>query len=528
MKTFVPALFALFTGASLLAQPRAGDVVFSDRFDTPGALQRWATNSATIRLAAGHDSTSGLEVRADGHSSNAAVRIAIPLERIRGARVSCEAMVQAENVTRPPNSWNGIKVMLHLKSPSGDQWLQKNNVFGTFDWQRVRFNVSVPDDVTRAELVLGLESVQGVARFDDVLVKVLRGPRTRAAAAVASRGPIYKGHDSPRLRGAMIHPDLTADSLRVLGKEWNANVIRWQLIRTGQAARNVAVTNYDAWIDSELQKLDRALPLCAEYGVRVVLDLHSPPGGSSTAGGYVGSDTGLFTNKAAQTKFVETWQRIARKYQTNAVIWAYDLVNEPVDDDVGEGCDDWQALAERTAKAVRAIDTRHAIMIEPSPWGGPEAIKNLDPIAVPGVVYSVHVYVPHQFTHQGIHGNPAGISYPGVIKGRQWDKAAIARALQPVIDFQRQHNVHIFIGEFSAIRWAPDDSAFRYMRDCIELFEENGWDWTYHAFREWPGWSVEHGPDPTDNKSSKERTSREKLMREWFANNVKRTGTTHP
>jgi hypothetical protein len=26
------------------------------------------------------------------------------------------------------------------------------------------------------------------------------------------------------------------------------------------------------------------------------------------------------------------------------------------------------------------------------------------------------------------------------------------------------------------------------MRDAIELFEEAGWDWTYHAFREWQGW----------------------------------------
>ena len=48
--------------------------------------------------------------------------------------------------------------------------------------------------------------------------------------------------------------------------------------------------------------------------------------------------------------------------------------------------------------------------------------------------------------------------------------------------------------EFSAVAWAP--GADQYLRDCISIFEEYGWDWTYHAFREWPGWSVEHeGPD---------------------------------
>ena len=42
--------------------------------------------------------------------------------------------------------------------------------------------------------------------------------------------------------------------------------------------------------------------------------------------------------------------------------------------------------------------------------------------------------------------------------------------------------------------WAQ--GAENYIADCIALFEEYGWDWTYHAFREWNGWSVEHeGPD---------------------------------
>jgi hypothetical protein len=40
-------------------------------------------------------------------------------------------------------------------------------------------------------------------------------------------------------------------------------------------------------------------------------------------------------------------------------------------------------------------------------------------------------------------------------------------------------------------RRAP--GAVNHLRDCIDLFEEYGWDWTYHAYREWDGGSVEHG-----------------------------------
>ena len=56
----------------------------------------------------------------------------------------------------------------------------------------------------------------------------------------------------------------------------------------------------------------------------------------------------------------------------------------------------------------------------------------------------------------------------------------------------------------------------------IDIFEENGWDWAYHAFREWDGWSVEHGPDPNDRSRSKTPTDREQLLRSWFEKNAKR------
>ncbi len=111
--------------------------------------------------------------------------------------------------------------------------------------------------------------------------------------------------------------------------------------------------------------------------------------------------------------------------------------------------------------------------------------------------------------------------YPGEIEGKRWDKAQLEAALKPVVEFQRKYGVHIYIGEFSAIRWAPDGSACRYLKDLIDIFEAHGWDWSYHAFREWDGWSVEHGSDPKDHRRAKSPTDREQLLRSWFAKNAK-------
>ena len=104
---------------------------------------------------------------------------------------------------------------------------------------------------------------------------------TAAEAATASApGPVFKGHDLPRLRGVMSPQSFQDEDLRVLGQEWNANVIRWQITRNwGRAGTDRDLAEYDRWLDSELEDLDKALDASRRYGLKVVVDMHSPPGG---------------------------------------------------------------------------------------------------------------------------------------------------------------------------------------------------------------------------------------------------------
>ncbi|OGV57543.1 MAG: hypothetical protein A2283_23280 [Lentisphaerae bacterium RIFOXYA12_FULL_48_11] len=448
--------------------------------------------------------------------------IPLPVEQMRGYTVRVSAMVRAENVSEKPKSWNGIKVMVPVVTPSQKFWPQAETGTGTFDWKKVAFSGRVPDDAKSAVLCLGLEEVTGKVWFDDIQVAVSKTP-IKPKPAVAGNSPIYKGHSLPRLRGTMISPSINEEGLKTLGKDWNANLVRWQLTRHGRPGEQSSDSDYEQWLEKELKKLDDALPLCEKYGIMVVVDLHSPPGGKNTQSGYVGSDDRLFSSKDCQVRFIEIWQKMATRYKNSKAVWGYDLANEPVENFVEAGCDDWQALAEKTAKAIRSIDQQKAIIIEPAAWGGPEGLKDLMPIDDPNVVYSVHMYIPHAFTHQGVHGQGKEFAYPGAINGKPWGKPDLEKALQPVVDFQKKYRAHIYIGEFSAIRWAPDNSAYRYLKDLIDIFEANDWDWTYHAFREWSGWSLEHGQDRKDTKPASTPTDRQKLLCDWFSKNVKPT-----
>ena len=312
--------------------------------------------------------------------------------------------------------------------------------------------------------------------------------------------------------------------MRVLGTEWKANVIRWQLTRNwGRAGTDRDLAEYDRWLSGRLDELDRALDACRRYGIKVVVDMHSPPGGR-----YPNNDLAIFNEAPYQDHWVAVWERIARRYKGHAGIWGYDLVNEPVQNAAPPaGVVDFFGAQVRAAKAIRAIDADVPVFIEAAEWDSPSGYKDMEPVAISNVIYQVHMYIPGSFTHQGVHGKWTPTAYPGKIGGADWGKPQLRMSLEPVRDFQLAYNVHIYVGEFSAIRWAP--GAAGYLRDCIDVFEEYGWDWTFHAYREWDGWSVEHGSDPQDHEPAKATTDRKQLLLEWFGKNVQpEKGTEAP
>lgn len=502
------------------ASPDTGAFWFATEFEGADESESW---QGTARLVPDPAGGRCLEIwRESGdRSGSSVVTRDLSVAAVRGCLIRAVARVRAEEVSEKPRPWNGIKFMLAIETPRGRVWPQAELPVGTFPWQRAAFTTRIPSDATAVRLVLGLEEVTGRVWFDDIRLAVA-APR-RDPPAVRPARP-FRGHALSRLRGAMVSPEIDPEGLRVLGQEWGANLVRWQLVWWRAPGDRPPLEHYDTWLDAELRRLDAALPWCERYGLYVVVDLHSPPGGRAISGGYVAANDRLFTDPGAQAKLVEVWKKLARRYRGVRTIWGFDLVNEPVEEYVAEGCDDWPTLAERVGRAIRGVDPDRTLIVEPAAWGGPEGFADWVPLRLDRVVYSVHMYQPHAFTHQGVYGEDPPLRYPGTIQGRWWDKNRLEEALQPVRQFQERYNMHIYAGEFSAIRWAPEGSAHRYLRDLIELFESWDWDWSYHAFREWHGWSVEHGEDRSETGPAAGPTDRQRLLRAWFSRNERPHG----
>jgi endoglucanase len=507
-----------FAVARETTPPKPGDLVFQTDFDTPQERDAWS-KASFAQWEPGCQGTTSLVVTvpAGRERGGSMIRLPLDLTPYRGCRLLFECVAKAENVTKPAEPWLGVKFMLHYKSEaSGPYWQNANGVFGSFDWRPLRFAAHIAPDATGGEIDLGLQESSGKVWFDAIRVTVFKGPPPKRPEPPANPGPLFKGHDLPRLRGVMSPNTFRDEDLRVLGMEWNANVIRWQMTRNwGRAGTDRDLAEYDRWLDSELDGLDKVLDAAGRYGLKVVVDMHSPPGGRDA-----NMELAIFHELVYQDHYVALWEKIARRYKGQPAVWGYDLVNEPVQNVPSPpGVADYLGAQVRAAKAIRAIDPDVPIFIEAAEWDSAAGYRELEPVDVPNVVYQVHMYVPGEFTHQGVHNKTTGIAYPGKIGNTTWDKEQLRKVLAPVREFQLAYNVHIYVGEFSAIRWAPGAAA--YLRDCIDLFEEYGWDWTYHAYREWDGWSVEHSSDPNDHQPSREPTDRKKLLLSWFARNKK-------
>ena len=220
--------------------------------------------------------------------------------------------------------------------------------------------------------------------------------------------------------------------------------------------------------------------------MEVVVDLHTPPGGRVEA-----REFRMFREKAFADAFVAMWRGIALRFLGRAGIYGYDLCNEP--DQLSAAPFDYWTLQRLAAEAVREIDPETPIIVESNNKTAPQTFSYLCPLNLTNVIYQVHMYEPGDFTHQLPRSRqggetPALMRYSSPVR----NKAVLERVLSVVRAFEEKHGAKIYVGEFSASAWAP--GAETYLADCIALFRDYGWNWTYHAFREWEGWSVEHEP----------------------------------
>ncbi len=409
-------------------------------------------------------------------------------------------------------SYEGLKFQLSYKLGKKTFWKDAthNNNEKIFKKKKLSIFVDLPPEAENPTLLLGFQNAFGKASFEnlrimkrDTFVQVDENFKCQYSDKVKN---------TPPLRGFMSPTKVSESDIEGIAA-MGGNLIRIQLNRNWKAENsNMDISDFALWLGEKIAEVKSVSKLAEKLGVKIILDMHSPAGGRSE-----NYEMRMFHEKKYSEAFVDIWRAIARSLKGNRAIFAYGLINEPVQNFPAES-ENWHELQFKAAKAIREVDPDIPIVVSAPDWDSPEGFSRMRPIPLRDIIYEVHMYVPHSYTHQKVHDkNDPEFSYPGEIQGTFYDSKKLEEILKSVSDFQKKYGARIYVGEFSAIRWAPN--AHLYISDCIGIFEKNGWDWSYHAFREWHGWDLDMGETMGDNEPSKQISPRKKVILKAFEKN---------
>lgn len=237
------------------------------------------------------------------------------------------------------------------------------------------------------------------------------------------------------------------------------------------------------------EHIDNFISWCKKYGLNVVLNLHKAVGNYCD----IQEDIQLLDDEELQNRLIALWVAFEKRYAEDHSI-AFELLNEVRDVEPEK----WNDLAEKTISALRAINPERKIILGSTCWNSPHTLKNLRIFDDENVIYTFHMYSPHEFTHQRgvlqaaqLYYN-RDMPYPCDIERyrdfhkvvsnnpnayREYDrmdKRFLRGVLQPAVDFAKQHSDKIlWCGEFGTIRHAKMEWRENWMRDVISILKEN-------------------------------------------------------
>ncbi len=206
--------------------------------------------------------------------------------------------------------------------------------------------------------------------------------------------------------------------------------------------------------------LDRCIEWCSKYGVYVILDLHGCPGGQSKNAAIVGERTNadLWREDRYKEETLAWWVGVAERYKDSPVIAGYDLINEATD----APFDDMIELYDRLYEAIRAVDSRHIIIME-------DGLQGMHRFPHPGAMgWSNVIYSTHYYPESDDEGAQAAASI----------MPRFNRSVLP-------NDVPFYMGEFNSINVGKGgvDVLFR----LCEVFDYLQWPWTFWSYKKLEG-----------------------------------------
>lgn len=226
--------------------------------------------------------------------------------------------------------------------------------------------------------------------------------------------------------------------------------------------------------EESFQYLDNVIELCAKYQIYTIIDLHALPGSQNQ---HWHSDNpthvaSFWIHKDFQDRALHLWEAIAERYKDQPWVAGYDLINEPADP-TGEKVFPYYR---RLRDAVRKIDPNHILFLE-----GDRYATDFSKFTEiwDNVVYTNHDYATPGFNYSG--------DYPGITRGRYFDKDTLESDFLRKSEFMLSHHVPIWVGEFGPVysgNPAKDEMRYQVLKDQLAYYNKYRVSWCIWLYKD--------------------------------------------
>ena len=270
-----------------------------------------------------------------------------------------------------------------------------------------------------------------------------------------------------------------------------------------------------------LALLDKVVELALKNNLGIILDMHQVPAPN------------IFHDRESMDAFRSMWKGLAAHYAHQSPMIVFELLNEPAVDVLKDSSqakeadlERWRGIVKNLVNTVHRKDPQRYVIVTGGGWGDIAGLLRMGNLHLPRVVYTFHYYNPMFFTHQGATwAGPTlqilhGIHYPIVpAEVKEWQDQAVEKNLnlwpfqqvaqgfnqdtmkadlQPVLDFAKKEGLVLYCGEFGVHKpFAPPKDRAHWIKDWVDLLNQNGVDWAMWAYHSGFDLVDEKGqPDP--------------------------------